>query len=85
MNVKISHYVAEIAGKAVYETSYLVHDDEAHLVLINHRHGMATRYINPIDVFWEVPLDAKIYRAKRFMTEKKKEFIRPQFTGGVQE
>lgn len=88
MRVKVSYYVAKVGGKSVYETSHLIHDDEAWLCWLHDPLGfLITQYVNPIGQYGDVPEKHSVWTfpAKRFMTETRKECVRASYSGGVQE
>lgn len=89
MNLKISHYVAEIDGKSVYETSHTVHDEKAWICrAFDHCGEFLSQYVNPLEHAFNGISEHKhvrMYAATRFMTEKKKEFIQAQYHGGVED
>lgn len=88
MRIKISHYVAQVDGRPVYETSQTIHADSAWLCRAFSDGGYLTQYINPLNDALNGISEGKhlrLYPATRFMTEKKQEFLQAQFTGGVEE
>lgn len=85
MLIKTSHFVAEIDGKSVYATSHSVHVPAAYLCCVYGQDGrLLTTFINALDK----PINTfgyklKTYPATKLWTDAKREHLRRQYTGGV--